>query len=155
MIRRFFDLSFQKKIPLWGAILIVVSTLSVSGLLMYRSYSDLESTLLAGASGLGATLAKTLVPALLHEDVWRGFEIVRAPFDRSAPQSPHPELALVVTLDLRVFVSSDPTRFPMLAQLASGPSHFARLAEAIASREIGPVSVLEPEDSPISSSPSQ
>ena len=96
MIRRLLDLSFQQKIPLWGAVLIIVSTLSVSGALMYRAYNDLKSTLVTSAGSLGSTLAQTLVTPLLHDDVWRGFEIVRAPFidmDIDNPVQPERELA--------------------------------------------------------------
>ena len=148
MIRRFLDLSFRRKIPLWGAMLIIVSALSVSATLIYRTYNDLKSTLITSAGSLGSTLAQTLIPPLLHDDVWRGFEIVRAPFQASASLNPvQPEAALVSAKDGRVFVSSDPDRFPMLGRLADAGADFALLANAIGPNRIDPVTVVEPDDS--------
>ena len=148
MIRWLLDLSFRHKIPLWGSVLIIVSTLSVSGTLVYRGYNDLEATLVTSAGSLGATLAQTLIPSLLHDDVWRGFEIARAPFTKTNPDNPvQPELVLVVTREDRVFVSSDPDRIPMLTKLPDVASDFALLADAIAPNRIAPVTLIEPKGS--------
>ncbi|GAB4344485.1 MAG: hypothetical protein Kow006_00500 [Gammaproteobacteria bacterium] len=148
MIRRFFDLSIRHKIPLWGGALIIVSTLSVSGTLMYRAYQDLKSTLITSAGNLGSALAQTLVTPLLHDDVWRGFEIVRAPFRGTNQGSPvQPELAMVLNLEHRVFVSSNPERLPMLTEIGKIDADYARLSDAIAPNRIEPVTVIEPEDS--------
>ncbi|MCP5443623.1 MAG: HAMP domain-containing histidine kinase [Chromatiaceae bacterium] len=148
MIRRFFDLSFKHKIPLWSGALIVVSALSVSGALMYRAYQDLQSALITSADALGSTLAQTLVAPLLHDDVWRGFEIVRAPFRNTDIENPvRPEMAFVVNPDLRIFVASDPDRLPMLTELVSAGGEFAQLADAIAPHRIDPMVVIEPEES--------
>lgn len=145
MIRRFFDLSFQHKIPLWGAMLIVISALAVSGAQMYRAYHDLKSALITSADSLASTLAQTLVPAVLHDDVWRGFEIVRAPFRSVGTENPlRPEMAIVVNMDMDVFVSSDPGRLPMLTNLAAVGPEYTALVEAIARPRIEPVVVLEP-----------
>ncbi len=148
MIRRLFDLSFQHKIPLWGGALIIVSTLFVSGTLMYQAYHDLKSTLITSAGSLGSTLAQTLIPSLLHDDVWRGYEIVRAPFREQEPNNPvHPEVAMVVTPEQTIFVSSDPDHYPMLQALNASGRDFAQLADAIAAPEIPAVMVVEPADS--------
>ncbi|MEJ2691767.1 MAG: HAMP domain-containing sensor histidine kinase [Candidatus Thiodiazotropha sp.] len=148
MIPRLLDLSFQHKIPLWGGALIIVSTLFVSGMLMYQAYHDLKSTLITSAGSLGSTLAQTLVPSLLHDDVWRGYEIVRAPFRERDPNNPvNPEVAMVVTMELRIFVSSDPDHYPMLRALKAAGADFAQLADAIAAHKIPPVTVVEPAES--------
>ena len=64
---------------------------------MYRAYHDLKTTLVTSAGSLGSTLAQTLIPPLLHDDVWRGFEIVRAPFRNAKTENPvRPEMAIVV-----------------------------------------------------------
>lgn len=148
MIRRLFDLSFQHKIPLWGGVLIIVSTLFVSGTLMYQTYSDLKSTLIASAGSLGSTLAHTLIASLLHDDVWRGYEIVSAPFhEREAKNPVDPEVAMVVTNEQTIFVSSDPDHYPMLQALEASGRDFAQLTDAIAVPEIPQVMVVEPADS--------
>lgn len=148
MIRRLFDLSFQHKIPLWGGALIILSTLFVSGTLMYQAYHDLKSTLITSAGSLGSTLAQTLIPSLLHDDVWRGYEIVRAPFREQDPNNPvHPEVAMAVTTEQTIFVSSDPDHYPMLQAVNASGWDFAQLADVIAAREIPEVMVVEPPDS--------
>lgn len=148
MIRRLFNLSFQHKIPLWGGALIIVSTLSVSGTLMYQTYNDLKSTLITSAGNLGSTLAQTLIPPLLHDDVWRGYEIVRAPFrERDTDNPVHPEVAMALTSELDIFVSSDPDHYPMLQTVKTAGPDFAQLADALTPREIPSVMVLEPTDS--------
>lgn len=115
---------------------------------MYRAYHDLRSTLVTSAGTLGSTLAQTLIQPLLHNDVWRGFEIVRAPFKAADSGNPvQPEIAMVVTKNEEIFVSSDPDHFPMLAQLSAGGRDFGLLADAIAPAKIAPVTVFEPGES--------
>lgn len=148
MIRWLFDLSFKQKIPLWGAVLIIVSTLSVSSVFLYRSYHDIESTLATSAGSLGSTLAQTLIPSLLHDDVWRGFEIVRAPFTGVHSDNPfQPTVAMVVTMEQKIFVSSDPDNFPILTELSVLGQGFPHLIDAIVPKDIPPVTIISPKDS--------
>ncbi len=115
---------------------------------MYQAYTDLKSTLVTSATSLGSTLAQTLIPSLLHDDVWRGYEIVRAPFRERDPDNPvQPEVAMVVTTSQIIFVSSDPDHYPMLQEVRAAGRDFAQLADAIAPSEIVPVMVVEPADS--------
>ncbi len=148
MIRWLLNLSFRYKMPLWGALLIIISTLLVSGALIYRSYYDLKSSLVASAGSLGSTMAQTLIPPLLHNDAWHGFEIVRAPFKAEGSGNPiKPEIAMVVTLEDKIFVSSDPGHFPMLRKLTTEGQDFTVLADTISAPRIPPVTVIEPRDS--------
>lgn len=126
------NISFRYKIPLWGSLLIVVSALAVSASLMLRAYDDVKEDLLTSSAGLGRTLAVTLLPAMLNDDVWRAFEIVNAPLKEVPPDNPiRPELILVLDNARQVYVSTDPKRLPMLAELKRlGPEH-ALLAERI------------------------
>ncbi len=115
---------------------------------MYRTYEDLQSMVVSSAGSLGSTLAQTLIPPLLHDDVWRGFEIVRTPFVDMDDDNPiHPTLAMVITPEQTVFVSSDPDSLPMLTALASAGRDFTLLADAIAAPKIKPVTVFEADDS--------
>ncbi|HFQ15332.1 MAG TPA: HAMP domain-containing histidine kinase [Rhodobacteraceae bacterium] len=120
MIRRIFDLSLRHKIPLWGAGLILFSTLLVSSVMMLRAYDDLKQALVTSSKGLGRTLAKTLTPPLLRDDVWRAFEIVRAPFaGQNSDPGIHPDTILVVSPSNEIIVSSHPEQFPMLRNVNS------------------------------------
>ncbi len=145
MIQRLFDLSLQTKIPLLGAILIIISTLSVSSVLMYLTYNDLKEALVTSSEGLGHTLSTTLAPTLLHGDVWRAFEIVRAPFAVSAPRNNiHPDTIVVISPDQKVFVSSDPQTFPMLSDISNYSEIFQATSKSDFSDNLTETSVLEP-----------
>lgn len=129
MMKVLFDLSFRHKIPLWGGVLIVVSALAVSAALMVRAYDDLKEDLFISSQGLGHTLAKTLFKTLLHDDLWRAFEIVNAPFHAVRPENPMPaEAIFVVNRQLQVLVSTNPKAMPMLADLETLGEDHRRLA---------------------------
>lgn len=133
MMTPVFNLSFRYKIPLWGSLLIVAGALAVSASLMYRAYDDLREDLLIGSAGLGRTLAVTLFPAMLHDDVWRAFEIVNAPLKDVPPDNPiRAEMILVLDNAGQVYVSSNPETVPMLAEFGRLSREHARIAERLA-----------------------
>ncbi|HCX34174.1 MAG TPA: two-component sensor histidine kinase [Rhodocyclaceae bacterium] len=132
-MKRLFDLSFRYKIPLWGSVLIVTAALFVASSLMFRAYEDLRRDLYISADGLARTLAKTLFPAILHDNVWQAFEIVRAPFHGASPEHPvQAELVLVVDDRQQIYVSDDPKTLPMLTGIRHVSEEFAALAQRIA-----------------------
>jgi signal transduction histidine kinase len=129
---RLFDLSLRHKMPLWGSILIVAATLAVSGAIMLRAYDQLKHDLVISSESLGFTLAKTLFTTLLHDDVWRAYELIRAPFhDEGAQQAMEPTAIFVVDQQLRVLVSSEPMAMPILSNLASLGEDYPALADAL------------------------
>lgn len=131
-MKRLFDLSFRLKLPLWGSVLIVVTALAVSGALMFRAYEDLKQDLLISSKSLGRTLAKSLFRPLLHDDVWRAFEIVQAPLHGETGDNPvQPDSIIVLDRGYRVVVSSRPTELPMLSDFRRFGAEQAALAEAI------------------------
>ena len=120
MIRWLLDRSLRHKIPLWGAVLIVITTLSVSGLLMYQAYSASKKAIVASSTALGHVLSKTLTSPLIHDDLWRAFEMVRAPLASAyQDESVQPDTITVISPRGEVVVSSDPERLPMLSKIAS------------------------------------
>lgn len=129
---RLFDLSLRHKIPLWGSVLIVASAVAVSGALILRAYDDLKHDLVISSESLGYTLAKTLFPTLLHDDSWRAFELVSAPFHEDRPmQAMDPAVIFVVDNDLRILVSSMPLAMPILADLGSLGGDYPALAASL------------------------
>lgn len=134
-----FDLSFRYKIPLWGSFLIVTSAAFVSGSLMARAYNDLRADLFISADSLGRSLAKTLFPAMLHDNVWQAYEFVRAPVQKASAENPvQAEMVLALDRNQQVYVSSIPKVLPMLADIRYVSAEFAEVARRIedyASRE--------------------
>lgn len=132
-MRFLFNLSFRYKVPLWGSLLIVATATIVSSTLLLRSYGELKSDLLRDAASQGRTMATTLFPAILHDQVWRAYEIIKAPFSRESGDSPGQAESFVV-LDQRgqVYVSTNPETLPMLADFRRLSPEFATVADAIA-----------------------
>ena len=130
-----FNLSFRYKIPLWGSLLIVTATLAVSTALIVQSYDDLRSDLVSSSASLGRTLAKTLFSAMIQEEVWQAFAIIRAPLhEKSDDKLVQPEMILALDQQQRVFVSSHPKSMPMLTDIRKLDTEFAHLAELIVAR---------------------
>jgi len=146
-MRFLLNLSFRYKVPLWGSLLIVATATIISSTLLLRSYEELKSDLLRDAMSQGRTMATTLFPAILHDQVWRAYEIIKAPFAREAGDSPGQAESFVV-LDSRgqVYVSTNPESLPMLADFSRLSPEFAALLESIA-RPGSEARLLEPEGS--------
>ena len=146
-MRFLLNLSFRYKVPLWGSLLIVGTAIIISSTLLLRSYGELKSDLLRDATIQGRTMAATLFSAVLHDQVWRAYEIIKAPFSLESGDGPRQVESLVV-LDQqgRVYVSTNPESLPMLADFARLSPEFASLA-GIASRADRETRVLEPEGS--------
>ncbi|MDP2640404.1 MAG: HAMP domain-containing sensor histidine kinase [Betaproteobacteria bacterium] len=146
-MRFLLNLSFRYKVPLWGSLLIVGTALIISSTLLLRSYGELKSDLLRDATTQGRTMATTLFSAVLHDQVWRAYEIIKAPFSRESGDGPGQVESLVV-LDQKgqIYVSTNPERLPMLADFARLSPEFASLA-GIISQTGRETRVLEPEGS--------
>lgn len=124
---RVFDLSFRYKIPLWGSVLIAVVALILTLSFMLQAYENLKRDMLAHSDNLGRVLVKTLYTPMLHDDVWRAYEIVRSPFSEAATATSFRAEGLVL-LDAAhtVFVSSQPDTWSMRAHLTQlGPTYAA------------------------------
>ena len=148
-MRWLFNLSFRHKIPLWTSFLISVSIFVVGAALMTRAYQDMKTAVVISAGNLAHTLANTLAPALLHDNVWRAFEIARSPIRAESARTPVAVDAVVVLgRDQRIFVSSDPDTLPMLADAGTLGSDWLQLSERLSTpgEEAWPL-VLEPQDS--------
>ncbi|MCC4114464.1 HAMP domain-containing histidine kinase [Aromatoleum toluclasticum] len=149
MLRRLLDLSIRHKLPIWGAALILASSLSVLGASLYNAYLAQREAVLSSADSLATALSRTIAPAMLHDEVWRAYELVRAPF-RDGAERRHglrPALAFAIDNESRVYVASDPQVLRMLSPLADAGAEFSSLARALASQSVTPYAMIEPEES--------
>lgn len=112
------DLSLRYKIPLRGSVLVLLTAFFLTGSLIARQYDDLRADLVANAAGMGRVLAKTLVSPLIHDDVWRAFEIINTPFQTSHAEGYRQGADIVLVLDAkhRIYVSTEPDQYPMLTE---------------------------------------
>jgi len=128
------DLSFRYKIPLRGAVLVLATAFLLSASLIFREYRDLKDDLIATSASLGRLLAKTLITPLIHDDVWRAYEIINSPFAASGPDNP--KIAdFIVVLDRRqqVYIATHPGDYRMLTDPGRSNPDFSRLQDALAS----------------------
>jgi len=130
---RLADLSFKYKIPLRGSVLIVATAIAVSASLIAREYEYFKRDLIDNAESMGRVLATTLVTPMVHDDLWRVYEIINSPFQSQLrPDSPlSADLLVIVDPALRVYVSTQPKRFPMLAEAAQVVPDFKELIDAL------------------------
>jgi signal transduction histidine kinase len=115
------DLSLKVKIPLRGSVLIIVTAAAVSAALVAREYDDFKRDLVETADAMGRVLAHTLVAPLVHDDVWRAYEIISSP-GRTGIRADSPlaaEWLAIVDPQLRIYVSSRADRFPVLADVTA------------------------------------
>jgi signal transduction histidine kinase len=131
-MKRLFDLSFRIKLPLWGSLLILLTAASVGISLVAHQYDAMKEDLLTSADSLVRTLSKTLFPTLLHDELWKAYEILNAPFHGAVPAGPmQASLLVLLDRDNRVFVSTHPNEFPTLASLGELGGEAADVAARI------------------------
>lgn len=141
----FRNLSFRYKIPMRGSVLIICTALVVSASLMFRAYEDIKHDLLLNAGSMGRVLAHTLTPAILHDDVWRSYEIINSPFQVSAQANAN-QADDIVVLDAKqqIYVSTHPKQYPMLSDPARANPDHVFLQQAIAGNRSSEPTVVEP-----------
>lgn len=146
-MRALFNLSFRYKIPLWASLLIVGTAAILSSTMLLRSYDELKRDVLRNAASQGRTLAHTLFPAILQDQVWRAYEILKSPLSANSPETlGQPESLLVLNPEQKVYVSTMPRTLPMLADFRQLSPEFVAVAENIALSATA-TSVVEPRDS--------
>jgi signal transduction histidine kinase len=140
------DLSLRHKVPLRVTVLVIATALVVTATLVFRESDELRRGLVANASALGRVLAKTLVEPLVHDDVWRAYEIISSPFLAAPPASDAPGVELILILDGtgRVFVSTDPTRFPPAVDPSQTDPALAAVADLLDTGERLRPQVIQP-----------
>ncbi len=130
-MKLFLNLSYRYKIPLWGSLLILVTALAVSISFMINDYRQLENDLTVESEKLGYSLKSNLFTAMLHDDIWRAFEIITEASHRASSNRVLVENMLLVDNAGRVVVSTHPREAPMLAELDKLSPEFAKIAAQI------------------------
>jgi len=139
------DLSLRWKIPIRVMGAVLGTALAVTAGLLARDYEDMRQNLESHAKSLGRVLANTLVAPVLHDDLWRTFEILQSAREaHPAAAELQAEVMLVVDAERRVFVASDPREFPVGTRVDNLDASFRTLATALASGETADQQVLEP-----------
>lgn len=127
-MKRLADLSYRFKIPLVIVAVIVLTELVVTAALVTRAVGDSRRDLEAGATNLATVLARSLREPILRDDVWQAFEVIRTPLAARLPDNPLHAI-VVLDVDRRVLVSTDPRRIPITAGPEALPPALRVLAE--------------------------
>ncbi len=139
------DLSFRFKLPLWGAVLILLTALAVSASSMIQAYEELKEDQVIDAEVLSRSLVATIAPQMLHDNVWAVFETISNPVRNTRPGSlTKAEAILVIDPEQKVFASSHPQSAPILAGFAGLGPDYAWLAGKMAVPGKDEMRVLEP-----------
>jgi signal transduction histidine kinase len=144
------DLSLKYKIPLRGSVLIVITAVAVSAALVAREYDHFKRDLVETADAMGRVLAHTLVAPLVHDDVWRAYEIITSP-SQTGVRADSPlaaEWLAIVDPQLRIYVSSRADRFPVLAEVATAMPDSQPLVEELRSRSQSAPRLVDRKDAP-------
>jgi len=143
----FADLSLAYKTPLRISALVVITAVLMTGALVASERDELRRDLIGHSESVARVLTKTLIEPMAHDDAWRAFEIINTPF-RSTPgenASQSAEIVLVLDSKHRVYVSTRPTEYPMLSDLARVDPEYAALQQAVADlRTTEPAAVTAP-----------
>lgn len=138
------DLSFRYKIAVRSTVLVVGTAVLLTVSLIAQEYGQARRDLLNHAESVARLLATTLVGPLLHDDVWRTFEIINAPFQPDPSQTAEAsELIIVLDKKAQVFSSTQPRAYPLLSDPASRDPEHGALQEAISRYQSTKPGVIE------------
>ncbi|NWG30786.1 MAG: HAMP domain-containing histidine kinase [Rhodocyclaceae bacterium] len=145
---RLADLSLRWKIPLRVMAAVMGTAIAVTTALVAREYDELRQNLEGHARSLGKVLANTLVAPVLHDDVWRAYEILQSARE-SNPPSPELQANIVLVTDAsyRVFVSTTPRKFPIGSSPAELGGAYAELRARISHHSALEQQIIEPSGS--------
>lgn len=142
------DLSLRWKIPLRVMGAVLGTALAVTAAMLVRDYDDMRANLDVHAKSLGRVMANTLVAPVLHDDLWRAYEVLAS--TRAAQADAVAELdaqiMLVLDAEQRVFVASRPREYPLGLPLVEQKGALGDLARLL--REMRPTEqkTFEPAD---------
>ncbi|RLA37726.1 MAG: two-component sensor histidine kinase [Gammaproteobacteria bacterium] len=135
------NLSLRHKIPLRIALLILLVAVAVSGSILLRAHEVFEEDLKLSSANMGRILSRSLTSALLHDDVWRAYEVINTPSSLSGTQGAlQAKIVLVLDRNRQIYVSTKPDQYPILSELDSADDELAAL-----SRKLDDALSLEPQ----------
>ncbi len=128
-----FDLSLRHKLPIWGGLLIFLTSTTMFISFGIQAYDDLKNDMIKSLSAQGRSLVISLYPYLLHDNVWQAFEIVSASKRLTYQKKNMFESQVILVMDNRkeIFVASDPANYPIQTSLNKLDRPFAKMSTAI------------------------
>lgn len=143
------NLSLRWKIPLRVMAAVLGTAITVTAALVVWEYDEMRQNLEGHAKSLGRVLANTLIAPVLHDDIWRAYEILQSARE-TYPAAPElqAEVVLITDAEYKVFVSTKPRDFPIGISPATRGGAYAQLRAGMAAGDLITQRVVEPADSP-------
>lgn len=136
-MRFFSDLSLRWKIPLRVMGAVLGTALAVTVGLLVRDYEDMRVNMEVHAKSLGKVMASTLVAPLLHDDLWRAYEILESGRAAQSHESGlEAQVMMVLDDERRVFVASRPREYPVGSRPEEKNPVFAMLIAQLGEEEM-------------------
>ncbi len=137
---KLFHLPFRYQVPIGISLAILGSGVIVALVMIWMARNDMRTEFYQRSHDLGSVMVNSLVPAMKHDDLWGAYQTVQ-----SGPvQSAHHDVIFVLDQDHAVYVSSDPSRYPVTAQLRAFEPELGRLQDVLSrSRQLDPWSYDE------------
>lgn len=123
---KFGDLSYRYKVPISFMVVSMLAVFFVSVTLAVQAYQGARRDLIVSAESLGKSLAQTLTPMMLRNDVWGAYETVITPLGLPAEGRALRDL-VVLDAQGQIYVASDPRRFPVSTGFAAAGEDYSRL----------------------------
>ncbi|NYH18798.1 sensor histidine kinase [Paraburkholderia bryophila] len=119
----FSHLSYRYKIPLALSAVILLTELLVTIALVSVAISDARNDLESSAQNLCRVLTLSVRDALVKDDLWRAFEVIRTPVTVKEPTNPLKEIVLF-DAKARVYASTSPRKERIQSVVAQLPAQF-------------------------------
>lgn len=127
----FANLSLRYKIPLRISLLVLLVAIAVSGSILLRALEVFEDDLQLNSANIGHILGRSLTTAILHDDVWKAYEIINTPFRNSQQGALQAATVIVLDRNRQIYVSTNPEQYPMLTKLEAASEELAELARKL------------------------
>lgn len=144
------SLSLRWKIPLRVMATVLCTAITVTAALVAWEYDQMRRNIDDHAKSLGRILAKTLVSPVLHDDVWRSFEILQTAHEtfHDAPEL-QAKVVLITDAEYKVFASTQPREFPIGSNPANRGGAFAEFHSRLSNGNAMTQHIIESPNSPI------
>jgi two-component system NtrC family sensor kinase len=122
------SVSYRYRLPL-SLVATVLFTASVIGaVIVWHTYNNVRGELVENGERLGFVLAAALQPALLHDDIWLAYSILRGP---QASTTKRRATYVMLDSESRIFASNDPNLFPVAKSLQEVDAALASTVTAL------------------------
>ncbi len=125
------DISYRVKVPILLTGVILLTVTAVAFALSWRAYEDLRVEMFRNAVEIGSVLSNSLPDAMLRDDLWSAYRMVRAAEGWADEASNR--LLIVLDMNGLIYVSNKPRELSATTPLRTHGAEFARIESTLLS----------------------